>query len=332
MTVMKMAMIRRHVRLAVVGLATTAAVASLGAVAQEAQAPGAAPAAAPANAQAQPQAQQRAQGGGGGNNTPVPAPDLKSGKWTGGRLADGQPDVEGFYSNIQGNHASFTRPGRSRVTDPADGQLPLQPWAEAKVKEFRANFSNPSAPQFIEPLARCAPGGVPKSFLWHGHEIRQFPGYVVVLFGSGTRIIHLDGKPHLPDSIKLWNADSRGHWEGNTLVVDVTNNNSKALFGRSGEFTSENVHIEERWIFDTDAKRYNVKALFTDPEVYTRPWTATIPMSRRTLETDKPDNWHFIVNVANDPTKQPYVESIETVCTENNGGFGFGATSFPSGN
>ena len=119
-------------------------------------------------------------------------------------------------------------------------------------QEFLANFHNPTKPQYVEPLARCAPAGVPKSFTWHGYEIRQYPGYVLFLFNSGTRIIHLDGKPHLPENIKLWNADSRGHWEGNTLVVDVTNNNAKARFGRTGEFASENVHIEERYIFDND--------------------------------------------------------------------------------
>jgi hypothetical protein len=62
-------------------------------------------------------------------------------------------------------------------------------------------------------------------------------------------VIHLDGKPHLPANVTLWNADSRGHWEGNTLLVDVTNNNAKARLGRSGEFTSDRVHIAERYIF-----------------------------------------------------------------------------------
>ena len=66
--------------------------------------------------------------------------------------------------------------------------------------------------------------------MWHGYEIRQYPGYVVFLFDSGTRVIPLDGRPHLPATVKLWNGDSRGRWEGNTLIVDVANNNSKARF------------------------------------------------------------------------------------------------------
>ena len=266
-------------------------------------------------------------------------PVILSGKWTGPRLADGQPDVEGHWSNTIANHNNWTDPqggapgdarppqgprserAPSRVSDPADGQVPYQPWARAKQQEFAANFANPVKPQYVEPLARCAPAGVPKSFTWHGYEIRQYPGYVLFLFNSGTRIVHLDDKPHLPANIKLWNADSRGHWEGNTLVVDVTNNNAKALFGRTGDFASDNVHIVERYIFDNDRKRYNYVAQITDPTVYTRPWTATIP-ARRWDETDKINGWHYEAAVANLPGKPLLHEREERVCIENNGPFG----------
>lgn len=266
---------------------------------------------------------------------------IAEGRWAGPRLPDGQPDVQGHWSNTVSNHSNFTDPqggipgdpapqrrergpresrAPSRVSDPADGQVPFQPWARAKQQEFLANFHNPTQPGYIEPLARCAPGGVPKSFMWHGYEIRQYPGYVLFLFDSGTRIIHLDGKPHLPANIKLWNADSRGKWEGNTLVVDVTNNNGKAMFGRTGEFASENVHVTERYIFAPDGQRYNYQATFTDPTVYTRPWTATIPSRRRT-EKDTPDGWHYEVAI-NYAGKTPVVERYERICAENNIGFG----------
>ena len=287
-----------------------------------------------------------AQQGGGGLRFEPTFPQIAQGKWTGKRLADGQPDVEGHWSNTVANHNNWTDPqggtpgdpnaarrvsgpreerAPSRVSDPVDGQVPFQPWARARQQEFLANFHNPTKPEYIEPLARCAPGGVPKSFIWHGYEIRQYPGYVLFLFNSGTRIIHLDKKPHLPANIKLWNADSRGHWEGNTLVVDVTNNNGKALFGRTGEFASENVHIEERYIFAPGGQRYNYVATFTDPSVYTRPWTATIPARRR--GGDEPiDGWHYEVAI-NHAGKTPVVERYERICTENNIGFGHVATA-----
>jgi hypothetical protein len=274
-------------------------------------------------------------------------PVITSGPWNGARLPDGQPDVAGHWSNTVANHNNWTDPqggspgskpprtersarAPSRVSDPADGQVPYQPWARVAQQAFADNFANPTKSEYIEPLARCAPAGVPKSFTWHGYEIRQYPGYVVLLFNSGTRIIPLDARPHLPGNIKLWNADSRGRWEGNTLIVDVRNNNSKALFGRTGDFASENVVIEERFIFDNDGKRYNYVATFTDPTVYTRPWTATIP-ARRYTEADGADNgWHYEVSVANRPGQPVLHERPERICVENNGPFGGGAVGVPS--
>jgi hypothetical protein len=274
-------------------------------------------------------------------------PPIAEGKWSGKRLRDGQPDVEGSYSNTIGNHSSWANPPEggassdtqagdgargarrpSRVTDPADGRIPYQPWARAKQQEFVANFANPTKPQYIEPFARCAPGGALKSFAWHGFEIRQFPGYLLLLFDSGTRVIHLDGRPHLPANISLWNADSRGHWEGNTLVVSVRNSNGKALLGRQGDFIGPDAQIDERYVFAADGGRFNYIARVTDPETFTRPWTTTIPV-RRYTEKDKPDNWNYWVTPANLPGKPRIDEHVERICVENNGPFGGGAVGVP---
>src|SRR5580704_17366541 len=114
----------------------------------------------------------------------VPTP---KGEWTGARLADGQPDVSGHWSNTIGNHNNLTDPkgplgsddeappgnggqnarrlkprnerAPSRITDPADGQIPFQPWARAKQQEFLKYLNNPIKPEYVEPFARCAPGG-----------------------------------------------------------------------------------------------------------------------------------------------------------------------------
>jgi hypothetical protein len=271
------------------------------------------------------------------------------GLWRGPRLADHQPDVQGVWSNDIANHDNFTDPqggipgdpskglhvangavdrpvkprterAPSRVSDPADGEVPFQPWARAKQQELLANFFNPTRQEYVEPGAHCAPAGIPKSLYWHGYEIRQYTGIVLFLFNGGTRVIYLDGRPHLPAAMKLWNADSRGHWEGNTLVVDVSNNNAKARFGRTGEFASENVHIVERYTFA--ANHYTYHAVFTDPTVYTRPFTVTIPAHRIT-ENDPQDGWHNEQEWANlPPGKQPLFENYERVCVENNHGHG----------
>jgi hypothetical protein len=281
---------------------------------------------------------------GGGIGYESQYPQIASGSWTGNRLADGQPDVSGDWSNTIANHNNFTDPqggipgdpqarGRtlgpreqrapSRVTDPADGELPYQDWARAKQKEFAVGFFAGGKPEWIEPLARCAPAGIPKSFYWHGYEIRQYPGKILFLFNSGWRLIYLDSKEHhLPQNLKLWQGDSRGHWEGNTLVVDVSNLNGKARLGRTGDFTSENVHVEERYIFSPDNKRYNYVATFTDPTVFTRPFTVTIP-ARRWSVADKSNGWHYEVPLANNPGgAEPIGDHFERICVENNGGFG----------
>src|SRR5690606_31355750 len=148
-------------------------------------------------------------------------------------------------------------------------------------------------PEYVEPLARCAPGGPTKSLMWHGFEIRQYPDYVLFLFDSGTRLIHLDGKPPLSPEISLWNGDSRGRWEGNTLVVEVYNHNGKARFGRTGEFVSAHARIEERYIFENDGERFLYQATYTDPTVLTQPITFEIPVRRITGDT-APDGWNNV--------------------------------------
>lgn len=272
-----------------------------------------------------------------------------AGEWTGPRLADGQPDVQGHWSNTIGNHNNLTDPNGglpgdprgnnaaqqrprserapSRITDPADGQFPFQPWARAKQQELLANFHDPVKEQYVEPLARCAPAGPTKSFMWHGYEIRQYPGYFVFFFDSGTRVIHLNDKPHLPESVKLWNGDSRGHWEGNTLVVSVRNNNSKWRFGRTGEFVTDQATVEERFTFDNNGERFTYDATYTDPLSMTRPFTITVPNKRITAATAQ-DGWNnitFPVKLKEGATfagKKPDIEAYERTCAENNGPHG----------
>lgn len=267
---------------------------------------------------------------------------VEEGKWKGPRLADGQPDVQGAWSNTIGNHSDLTQSGSyaernrregeaparpvvrapSRISDPADGQVPFQPWARAKAEEFAKHLLDPIKPEYIEPLARCAPAGPSKSFMWHGFDIRQYKDYVVFLFDSGTRVIHLDNKPHLHQKVKLWNGDSRGHWEGNTLVVNVANNNGKGRFGRSGEFFSENAKITERYVFDSDQQKFLYHATYDDPTVFTRPFTVTIPIRR--VEKFAHDNWNNILFPAKHAGKEKILERYEQICTENNGGHGNG--------
>ncbi|CAG0990098.1 hypothetical protein MTYP_02237 [Methylophilaceae bacterium] len=230
--------------------------------------------------------------------------------WVPAKLPDGQPDVRGFwgakysgtYSLVNaGENGQAGWPGKdgsiiprgpdgkipirekrpSRIIDPADGQVPYLPWARAKQQDLLDHFENPIKPGYVEGLARCFPGGVSRQ-QFGSVEIRQYPGYVLLLSGLSNRIIPLNGRPHIPANIKLWMSDSRGHWEGNTLVVDVTSSNSKHRLSNQGDFASDKVHIRERFIF-LDANTYRYEATYNDPSVFTRPWTLESPMRRTRL-------------------------------------------------
>ena len=104
-----------------------------------------------------------------------------------------------------------------------------------------------------------------------------------------ARIIPLDGRPHLPPSIRQWNGDSVGRWEGNTLVVETTNFNGKGWIATSaaagrirGIPQSEALHVVERFT-RVDADTINYEVTIDDPNAYTSPWTVAIPLNRDPL-------------------------------------------------
>jgi hypothetical protein len=113
------------------------------------------------------------------------------------------------------------------------------------------------------------------------YQILQPPGYIVMLFERMSwRQIPLDGRNHIPDDIRLWQGDSVGHWEGDTLVIDSTNFNGKAWLNEVGEIVSHAEHVVER-ITPIDADNMTYRATITDPVVYTRPWTIEIGLRRQ---------------------------------------------------
>jgi len=112
------------------------------------------------------------------------------------------------------------------------------------------------------------------------YQIVQAPGYVVILneMVHNARIVPIDGRPHLPQDLRQWVGDSRGHWEGTTLVVDTTN------FLRETSFTgsSANLHLVERFTrADADTLLYEFTV--EDPTTWTRAWTAAVPMKKTEL-------------------------------------------------
>jgi hypothetical protein len=239
--------------------------------------------------------------------------------WPPARPADGQPDVQGIWAAVAGGSTSLTNPISggadferritgvvprvpSRIIDPPDGQLPYQPWAAARQKQQGDVYDRPTKPEHIDPQHRCLMSGVPRLYtIVPAFKIIQPPGSVVFIWDEyhAYRVIPLDGRPHVGPNVKLWMGDARGHWEGNTLVIDTTNVRGARLT-YTGDFYSDKAHIVERITF-VDADTMNYEATVDDPTVFTRPWTMRVAHRRRPddemwesacYEGNKnPDNW-----------------------------------------
>jgi hypothetical protein len=219
--------------------------------------------------------------------------------WTGARLSDGQPDIRGTWRPLIGGGRSLEDPGvpggieeeiarsegkskknPSRVVDPPDGKVPYQPWAAALRQSQMDNEIGATKPEHIDTQARCFILGAIRQSA-NANEFLQIPGFVVLVNDAyhNFRVIPVDGRPSLPDTIKLWGGDSRGVWEGNTLVVEVKNLNAKNRLSHDGDFLSDTAHLVERYTF-VDADHMTYEATIDDPRVFTRPWKIAIPNVR----------------------------------------------------
>lgn len=205
------------------------------------------------------------------------------------RMADGKPDLTGFYQSQAGGanyglekHPSdFLTPGtQGVVVDPADGKLPYQPWARAE----RINRELPER-GYDDPTAHCFVAGVPRSMYTPSpYQILQPPGYIVLLFERMSwRTIPLDGREHIPDNQRLWMGDSVGHWEGDTLVVDSKNFNGKVWLNEVGDVVTHAETVVEKFI-PVSGDLVTYRATVTDPLAYTAPWTIEIPLRRQNDE------------------------------------------------
>jgi hypothetical protein len=206
-----------------------------------------------------------------------------------------KPDDPGTYNQAWSDTGTKVLPTRqtSLVVDPPNGRIVLTQWAEEKRDYALAHVDD--SYEYMTTWDRCITRGVPGGMFPAGYNnayrILQSPG-VVAIFSEmihETRIIPLDGRPHLPSDVRQWTGDSVGHWEGNTLVVDTTNYNGKGMIATSaatarirGVPQSEDLHVVERFR-RSSRDTINYEVTIEDPKAYARSWKVAMPLS---LEPD----------------------------------------------
>ena len=206
------------------------------------------------------------------------------------RTSDGKPDFQGFWNanrqafNIEAHDRSYAyQGGPTLIVDPPGGQVPYQAWAAARQSDREANTLDPPSIEYLDPNAQCFLRGVPRQMWMMDYQFVQPAGspFIFTLHeqNHAYRIIAMDGRPHVDGRIRMWMGDSRGRWDGNTLVIETTNQNGREWLDNVGNFYSEQVVVTER-IAMVDADTLLWEATIDDPTVYTRPWTMTFPLRR----------------------------------------------------
>ena len=180
----------------------------------------------------------------------------------------------------------------SLVVDPSDGRIPaLTPEAQKKVeaRQKREAVSPADTPEDRWLTERCILFGATVPMLPepynNNYRIIQSPGYVTILveMNHDARVIPLDGRPHVASGVQQWTGDSRGRWEGTTLVVETTNlkfnHQSRFGVGYLNGLSDERLRVVERFTI-TDANTLTYRATVEDPSVFVRPWTVELSMAR----------------------------------------------------
>lgn len=183
-----------------------------------------------------------------------------------------------------------TPPVESWISDPPDGKIPYQPWALAARDAHRAGLARGWPGEtgqrlYADPQSFCLEN-VPR-YSERGFELVQTKNFVTMMLGWGHlyRVIPLDGRPKPSETLKSWMGVARGRWEGETLVVDVTNINGKMWLDSVGNFYGENAHLTERFRL-ADANTLDYELTVDDPATFTRPWKANFPLPRVPASND----------------------------------------------
>ena len=199
------------------------------------------------------------------------------------RTPDGQPDLQGIWQVL--NTASWDLEAHGALWEVPGGLGVVEgneiPYLSAALAEKNENFKNRA---FADPTtALCKKAGVPRiTYMPFPFRIVQTPDHVAILYeyDHHSRTIYTNGTNHIDPFLTAYLGDSRGHWEGNTLVVDVTNFNDETWFDGAGNYHSDALHVVERYT-RTSPDVITYEATIEDPKVFSRPWTIRMPLYRR---------------------------------------------------
>ena len=201
------------------------------------------------------------------------------------RTPEGHPDFNGVWQafttaswNILDHNAQKGVPAGQGIV--AGNEIPYQDWAAEQQKE---NYENRMV---LDPIHNCYLPGVPRiMYMPYPFRINQTSELTAVTFeySHAYRWIWTNGTNH-PEALEFWMADSRGHWEGDTLVVSVADFNNQTWFDRAGNFHSEEMRLTERFT-PMGPNHIGYEVTVEDPQVFTRPWTMKAVLYRR-LEDD----------------------------------------------
>ena len=198
------------------------------------------------------------------------------------RTREGTPNLQGIWQvmdtaawDIQDHGARLGVPAGQGIV--VGNEIPYQPWA---LEKKRGNFENRLT---ADPETKGYLPGVPRlMYMPFPFQIVQTPGYLAMVFeyDRGIRIIYTNGTPHPRGPLNWWLGDSRGHWEGDTLVVDVVYFTGETWLDRAGNFHSDQLHLIERFML-AGPDHMNYEVTVEDPQVFTRPWTMRTVLYRR---------------------------------------------------
>jgi hypothetical protein len=198
------------------------------------------------------------------------------------RTPDGKPNLQGIWQvlntaawDIQDHAARLGVPAGQGVVE--GNELPYRPEALAKKRQ---NFENRAT---ADPESKGYLPGVPRiMYMPFPFQILQTPDFLGIAYeyGPAYRTIYTNGTPHLKGPLNFWMGDSRGHWEGDTLVVDVMHFTDQTWFDRAGNFHSDGLHLVERFTL-TGPDHINYEVTVEDPAVFSRPWKMSMPLYRR---------------------------------------------------